>query len=58
MESSLVFPGLLPARFRTNRVVGLGQFGHGSGAMRGPCSQKVLTCQPTQTLIQRARRRR
>ena len=58
VERSLVLPGLLPAGFRANRVVGLGQFGHGSGAMRGSCSQKVLTCHPTQTLIQRARRRR
>ena len=29
MEGSLVVPGLLPAGLRANRVVGLGQFGHG-----------------------------
>ena len=28
VECPLVLPGLLPTRFRTNRVVGLGQFGH------------------------------
>ncbi|CAI8417385.1 MAG: Uncharacterised protein [Cyanobium sp. ARS6] len=30
VERPLVLPGLLPTSFRTNRVIGLGQFGHGT----------------------------